>query len=51
MPVVLSSGTHHVLAEDGRHGFPLLHKHSVEDPSRILRRAIRRRGARASLPK
>jgi DNA-binding NtrC family response regulator len=48
MPIVLSSGYSHVLAEDGRHGFPLLHKpYSVEDLSRILRRAIQRRVARA----
>ena len=48
MPIVLSSGYSHVLAEDGHHGFPLLHKpYSVEDLSRILRRAIQRRSARA----
>ncbi|WP_232631895.1 ATP-binding protein [Methylobacterium sp. Leaf118] len=47
MPVVLSSGYSHVLAEDGHHGFPLLHKpYSVEDLSRILRRAVHRRGPR-----
>ncbi|GAB6845067.1 PAS domain S-box-containing protein [Methylorubrum rhodinum] len=47
LPVVLSSGYSHVLAEDGHHGFPLLHKpYSVEDLSRILRRAARRKGAR-----
>ncbi len=47
MPVVLSSGYSHVLAEDGHHGFPLLHKpYSVEDLSRILRRAARRKGMR-----
>ena len=49
VPVVLSSGYSHVLAEDGRHGFPLLHKpYSVEDLSRILRRAVRRRVTRGA---
>jgi PAS domain S-box-containing protein len=38
--VVLSSGYSHVLAEDTRHGFELLHKpYSVEQLSRVLRRA------------
>jgi CheY-like chemotaxis protein len=41
LPVVLTSGYSHVLAEDARHGFPLLHKpYSVEDLSRVLRHAI-----------
>ena len=40
LPVVLTSGYSHVLAEDARHGFPLLHKpYSVEALSRILRQA------------
>jgi PAS domain S-box-containing protein len=40
LPVVLTSGYSHVLAEDARHGFPLLHKpYSVEELSRVLRRA------------
>jgi PAS domain S-box-containing protein len=43
LPVVLTSGYSHVLAEDGHHGFPLLHKpYSAEDLARVLRRAIAR---------
>ncbi len=43
LPVVLTSGYSHVLAEEGRHGFELLHKpYAVEELSRILRRVIRR---------
>jgi CheY-like chemotaxis protein len=42
LPVVLTSGYSHVLAEDGRHGFELLHKpYAVEDVSRALRRVTR----------
>jgi hypothetical protein len=38
--VVLTSGYSHVLAQDGRHGFELLHKpYSVESLTRILRDA------------
>ena len=38
MRVVLTSGYSHVLAQDGRHGFELLHKpYSVESLTRILR--------------
>jgi PAS domain S-box-containing protein len=41
LPVVLASGYSHVIAEQGTHGFPLLKKpYSVEDLSRILRRAV-----------
>jgi len=44
LPVVLTSGYSHVLAEEGRHGFELLQKpYAVEDLSRILRSAIRGR--------
>jgi CheY-like chemotaxis protein len=44
LPVVLTSGYSHVLAEEGRHGFELLHKpYAVEDVSRVLRRMTRRR--------
>jgi len=44
LPVVLTSGYSDVLAEESRHGFPLLHKpYSVEALSRILREA--RQGA------
>ncbi|HEV2566966.1 MAG TPA: PAS domain-containing protein [Microvirga sp.] len=39
LPVVLTSGYSHVLAEEGRHGFELLHKpYAVEDVSRVLLR-------------
>jgi CheY-like chemotaxis protein len=42
LPVVLTSGYSHVLAEEGRHGFELLHKpYAVEDVSRVLRRMTR----------
>ncbi|MBB1094046.1 response regulator [Rhodopseudomonas palustris] len=41
LPVVLNSGYAHVLADDGHHGFELLHKpYSVEDLSKVLRRAM-----------
>jgi PAS domain S-box-containing protein len=44
LPVVLTSGYSHVLAEEGRHGFELLHKpYAVEDVSRILRRTMQGR--------
>ena len=40
-PVVLTSGYSHVLAQNGQHGFELLHKpYSVEQLSRVLRKAI-----------
>ncbi|POR40131.1 PAS domain S-box protein [Methylobacterium sp. V23] len=43
IPVVLASGYSHVLAEEGTHGFPFLRKpYSVEDLSRVLRRAVSR---------
>ena len=43
LPVVLVSGYSHVLAEEGSHGFELLHKpYSVEQLSRILRKAVAR---------
>ena len=39
LPVVLTSGFSHVLAEQGRHGFELLKKpYSAEDLSRVLQR-------------
>ena len=38
LPILLTSGYSHALAEDGRHGFELLRKpYSVEDLSRALR--------------
>ena len=48
LPVVLASGYSHVLVEEGRHGFELLHKpYSVEQLSRILRHVARRRRTRS----
>ena len=39
LPVVLASGYSHVLAQDGSHGFELLHKpYSADQLSRILRK-------------
>ena len=47
LPVILTSGYSHVLAEDGRHGFELLHKpYSVEALSRALQQAVSQRGRR-----
>jgi CheY-like chemotaxis protein len=44
LPVVLTSGYSHVLAEEGRHGFELLHKpYAAEELSRVLRRVMRGR--------
>jgi PAS domain S-box-containing protein len=44
LPFVLNSGYSHVLADDGSHGFDLLHKpYSVEELSRVLRRAMANR--------
>ena len=41
MPVILTSGYSHVLAQNGRHGFELLHKpYSLEQLSRVLRKAL-----------
>ncbi len=49
LPVVLTSGFSHVLAEEGRHGFELLQKpYAAEDLSRMLRRVARGRRAEAS---
>ncbi len=40
LPVVLTSGYSHVLAENGTSGFELLHKpYSIEELSRVLRKA------------
>jgi PAS domain S-box-containing protein len=45
MRVVLTSGYSHVLAQDGRHGFELLHKpYSVESLTRVLREAAANAG-------
>ena len=39
--VILTSGYSHVLAQNGRRGFELLHQpYSVEQLSRVLRKAI-----------
>jgi DNA-binding NtrC family response regulator len=41
LPVVLTSGYSHVLAQESGHGFELLHKpYSVKDLSRVLRRTV-----------
>lgn len=42
LPIVLTSGYSHVLAENGSHGFELLHKpYSVDQLSHVLHKAIR----------
>ncbi len=47
LPVVLTSGYSHVLAEEGRHGFELLHKpYAAEELSRVLRRVTQHRRRR-----
>jgi CheY-like chemotaxis protein len=57
LPFVLNSGYSHVLADDGSHGFDLLHKpYSVEELSRVLRRAMAdrtpgKRGAHSDPPR
>jgi FixJ family two-component response regulator len=44
LPVVLTSGYSHVLAEEGRHGFELLQKpYAAEELSRVLHRVTRGR--------
>ena len=49
LPVVLSSGYSHVLAEDNAHGFDLLQKpYSADQLSRILRRVTAKRKALVS---
>ena len=52
LPVVLTSGYSHVLAQESGHGFELLHKpYSVKDPSRVLRRTVTKlRGYRPTSP-
>jgi CheY-like chemotaxis protein len=48
LPVVLASGYSHVLAEEGTHGFPLLHKpYSVDNLSKLVR-AMTRPGSRVT---
>jgi CheY-like chemotaxis protein len=47
LPVILTSGYSHVLAEQGRHGFELLQKpYAAEELSRVLSRVSGRRGPR-----
>jgi CheY-like chemotaxis protein len=49
VPVILTSGYSHVLAENGRHGFELLHKpYSIEQLSRVLSKAVLWQAARTS---
>jgi hypothetical protein len=44
---VLTSGYSHILAEESRHGFELLHKpYAADELSRILRRVTQRRRRR-----
>ncbi|MBY0295949.1 MAG: response regulator [Methylobacterium sp.] len=46
LPVVLTSGYSHVLAQEGAHGFDLVQKpYSVEQLSRVLRKAVTGRRA------
>ena len=46
LPVILTSGYSHVLAEKGLHGFELLQKpYAAEELSRVLRRVSRHRSA------
>jgi PAS domain S-box-containing protein len=47
LPVVLTSGYSHVLAEESRHGFELLHKpYAADELSRVLRRVVERKKRR-----
>ena len=51
LPVVLASGYSHVLAQEGAHGFELLHKpYSVDQLSRVLAKVAKRRGPRPAHP-
>jgi PAS domain S-box-containing protein len=50
LPVVLTSGYSHVLAQSGSHGFELLHKpYSIEQLSRVLQKAAHLRRLRRLL--
>ena len=41
VPVILTSGYSHVLAQNGQHGFELLHKpYSIEQLSHVIRKAV-----------
>ena len=49
LPVVLTSGYSHVLAQNGQDGFELLHKpYSIEELSRVLQKAIAQKAAQAA---
>ena len=49
LPVVLTSGYSHVLAQDGTHGFELLHKpYSMAELARVLRKAAAWQTARSA---
>jgi CheY-like chemotaxis protein len=51
LPVVLTSGYSEVLAQEGRHGFELVHKpYAAEELSRVLRRLIRHSGSHPNDP-
>jgi PAS domain S-box-containing protein len=51
LPFVLNSGYSHILADDEGHGFDLLQKpYSVEELSRVLRRAMANRDLRVICP-
>ena len=48
LPIILTSGYSHVLAQNGQHGFELLHKpYSVEQLSRVLRKSTGWRTSRS----
>lgn len=47
LPVILTSGYSHVLAQNDAHGFDLVHKpYSADQIDGVLRSATRRRAAR-----
>jgi DNA-binding NtrC family response regulator len=52
LPVVLTSGYSHVLAQEGVHGFDLIQKpYSVEQLSRVLRKVVgKRTGGTRAMP-
>ena len=44
LPVILTTGYSHVMAQEGRHGFELLHKpYAAEELARVLNNAVQRR--------
>jgi CheY-like chemotaxis protein len=51
LPVLLTSGYSHILAQNGTHGFELLHKpYSIEQLSRMLRKASAWRHGKGTTP-